>query len=239
MAEASDLVLFVGPVEVRNLRTIQFEHPTDIIMIRGGNTSDEFRAMARQGLDNIVTKKTGKSLREFRKVAISAYSKGGSFTDEVLRVPAIMDRIDAVILNDAVFGSQHEALREFFTLAASGERLMVITSTNNQASVNLPKRARESVLELIGPDVGSLRQVAPGVSMPVPSGGVWNEGEFYWYDYVKPNGVNDIEHGAHHDLAEDTWEAHLVPFFGGGSRLMQFFQKTTVIGAAIRMGKNK
>ena len=236
-----DLVLFVGPVDQRKLREVQFERPTEIVTVHApSDTSASYRTLGAQGLAQVVPALTDKSVNSYRKIAISAFSKGGSFTDEILKDPDTRDRVDAVILNDAVFGSQHSGLQPFLDRAAAGEKLMVVTNTNNRASAALPKRARESVEDLIGSEVGTrLDETAPELGMPTPSGGVWQLGDFFWYDYVKPTGENDISHAAHHDLADETWEAHLVPYFKG-VKFPVFLAAaglTAMIGAIVWLGR--
>lgn len=235
-----DLVLFVGPV-IEPSRDVEFSRPTDVVVVHAPqDTSASYRALARQGLRNIIPDVTGKSLDSYRKIAISAFSKGGSFTDEVL---AGEDLVDAVILNDAVFGDQHQNLKKFLQRAASGDKLMVITNSNNRASAAVPMRARESVEALIGDEIGEqLESAEPAGNMPIPSGGVWKLRDFFWYDYVDPDtGENDISHLAHHDLAEDTWDAHLVPYFRGTQFpvLLASAGLTFLLGAVIFFGRKK
>lgn len=237
-----DLVLFAGPVETSRLRNVQFEHPTEVVMVRGPTTAAGFRELAKVGLEELVPRLTGKTLDSYRKVAISAYSKGGSFTDELLRDPQTRSRINAVVLNDAVFGSLHEGLMSFVPLAADRGKLMIITNTNNKASENLPKRARESVEDLLGNQTTRMDNVEAKAPMPDPVGGVWKAGNLFWYDYVHPQtGQNQLTHAQHHDLADETWQAHLVPFFTGlkFNVFLVAAALTTVLAATVWLGRTK
>lgn len=226
-----DLVLFVGPVELKNLTAVKFSRPTEVHMIRTDNTSEAFRNLGRQGLEKVVLSKLRRPLSDFRRVAITAYSKGGSFTDQVLRDPLIQDRVDAVILLDALFGSEHEGLKQFFDRAADGEKLLVVTNSNNQASAGLSKRARESVVDLVGDE--DLGDEPPIGRMPIPAGGVVrNLGDFFWYDYVTAAGQSQIPHGAHHDLGDEVWEAYLSPYFSETSK----FPLLATLGIGVALG---
>lgn len=233
-----DLVLFAGPVIFKEeFSAIPWERPTEVVEVRAPqDVSSSYRELGRQGLAEIVQRFTGKSPADFDQIALTAWSKGGSLVDEVLRNSGDRSRVGAVVLNDALFGSEHTGTHAFLEEAARGEKLLVVTNTNNRASASLPKRARESVEEMIGPQIGeALIAVPPAGEMPRPSGGVWNVGDFFWYDYVQPNGQNDISHAEHHDLAPTTWEAHLVPYFAGSKlpTLLAFAGATALIGTAI------
>lgn len=233
-----DLVLFVGPVELANLAPVTFSRPTEVAMIRTDNTSAAFRDLGRQGLEKVVLSKVKRPLSDFRRVAITAYSKGGSFTDQVLRDPAMQERVDAVILLDALFGSEHAGLHDFFERAADGEKLMVVTNSNNQASANLAKRARESVVDLVGNDLEHLGDAPTLGRMPRPDGGVQNLGDFFWYDYVTVNGQSQITHAAHHDLGDEVWEAYLSPYFSESNfPLLATLGVGIAFGTAIWFGK--
>lgn len=218
VSEKPDLVLFVGPVDLRQLKKVKFDRPTEIVMVHAPfDASSSYRNLGKKGILKVIQDATGKSADEYKKIAISAFSKGGSFTEEVLRdADTRKYYVDAVILNDAVFGSDHEGFQRFLVEEAlPGSKLMVVTNSNNRASDTIATRARESVVEMVGDSGYLLNEVEPAGDMPEPSGGVWNKGKFFWYDYVKPTGVNDITHAAHHNLAANTWESHLVSFFRG------------------------
>lgn len=231
-----DLVLFAGPVILKeHFESVPWTRPTEVVMVRDGLTSADFRVLGDHEFTDIVRKYTGREPSAFRKIAISAWSKGGSFTDQLLRRPEALQRLDAVVLNDAVFGSKHEGLRAFMDQAVQGKKLLVLTNTNNVASDVISKRARESVEELVGDTASRMDKVSGGELMPEASGGVWKVGDFFWYDYVKSSGVNDISHAAHHDLAADTWSTHLVPYFEdrGNNNMLLAMLGVAAVGAAV------
>lgn len=233
-----DLVLFAGPVILKEeFDNVDWKRPTVVEAVHApADISSSYRQLGTKSLDEIVSEYVGGTAADYDKIALAAYSKGGSFVDQLLRIRGNRDRVSAVILNDAVFGSQLDGLSSFLQQAAAGEKLMVVTNSNNQASPSLPKRARESVEDMIGPQVGNaLVSVDPAPGMLIPSGGVWSLGDFYWYDYVQPNGVNDISHGAHHDLAPETWQAHLAPYLdrGGAKFLLALASVAALVGISV------
>lgn len=216
LPEKPDLVLFTGPVLLKeHFSDVDWKRRTAIVPVRADqDISTAYRALGQKGLRHIVKRFTGKDPEDFQKIAIAAWSKGGSLTDAVLRDPESRQQVSAVVLNDALFGSDHAGIAEFLGEAADGEKLLVITNTNNRASANIPKRARESVTDLLDETEVRLTEARSRGKMPEPSGGVWQAGDFFWYDYVQPNGQNDISHAEHHDLAPVTWDAHLAPHLG-------------------------
>jgi hypothetical protein len=242
----SDLVIFAGPVVVSNaFKQVPWRRPTTVVAIPGTG-SDFFHNIAMsvktqdgRVLPGLVRKYTGKDLDAWDNIALASFSAGWGLLNEVAKHPLDQDRIVGMTMHDSAFGSNLEGFPKLAQRAATaGDKVMVFTNTNNSANwaMGIKKTARETMVDIAHAvqKVAPLQLVEPAANLPVPSGGVYNAGSFYWYDYVKPgapantgndywdcnlgeSACNSQAHSAHHYLAPRIWTAYLVPALAGES----------------------
>lgn len=225
--EETDLVLFAGPVVLKaEFSDIPWEHPTVVRTVQGSG-SGWFSRLAEQlrGRDGRILPtllaRYAPGIRP-RKIALCAYSAGHGLLNKVFQVREDLARVDACVLNDATFdgfGSRgKDGYVAFGMEAARGKKLMVSTTANTSDGTHLTGRdSWKLVWKRVARATGKRpRRTGVEAPMPRPSGGAWRLGSrFYWYDYADASGRSDISHGAHHDLAPETWEAYLAPYLGG------------------------
>jgi hypothetical protein len=228
-----DVVVYAGPVILKpEFQAIQWDRETMVVPIPMAGSS-AFQALAlqlKQGgriLPALLAKYVKRSRDQIDKLALCSYSAGWGLLNEVFQIDEDRAEVDACVLSDSAFGGPLHGHAKFAADAIDNKKLMVITNTNNAANAKLGimKTARHTVTEFLDEaqeiarplfDFGSTRVRAP---LTQPSGGAWRLGRCFWLDYVVPdspdNQGNDYTHAEHHDLAAPTWEAYLVPFFGG------------------------
>lgn len=230
---AMDVVIYAGPVVLkRAFQEIEWDRPTRLVEVQGAGSSN-FQSMAyslrssERILPQLLRKYVGMDRSEIGKLALCSYSAGWGLLNEVFRIDADRDEVDAAVLSDSAFGGPLLGMEAMAADAMRGRQLMVVTNTNNAANwaAGIHKTARETVVEMMTgarelANVGrDFRGVTVREPLTQPSGGAWKIGQCYWLDYVAPGSPpgsgNDYTHGEHHDLAAPTWEAYLVPYLGG------------------------
>lgn len=228
-----DVVVYAGPVVIKSaFKAIQWERPTTIVPIVGAGSShfsalaDRLRAPDGRILPTLIERYVRPKVPgPIDRLALCSYSAGYGLLNKVFRVDADRAVVDACVLSDSAFSSKLDGMSRMAADAMSGHKLMVIANTDNQANPALGLRytsgqaVRKIIAEgqeLSGRRLGATEAREP---MPLPSGGAYRAGRFYWYDYVAPgsppNVGNDFSHGQHHDLAADEWQAYLAPYFAG------------------------
>jgi hypothetical protein len=244
-----DLVIFAGPVILKDFfKSIPWKNETHVVTVNGAgstyfsNLADQLRDGNGRILPNLLRQYAHVARTDIDHLALCSYSAGWGLLNKVFLVDADRPEIDGVVLSDSAFGTGLHGHEKFAADAMDGKRLMVIHNSNNSANaaMGILKTARSTVLEITeaacAGDGSRLSQTDVRQPMPVPSGGVWHAGKFFWLDYVKPgspdNQGNDFTHAEHHDLAAKAWEAYLVPLFAG--ELLSFPWKPVLgAGAAV------
>jgi len=224
----ADLVLFAGPVVIGpEFRDIPWEQPTVVRAIAGAGSSwfARLAEQLRDGHGRILPRLVEKYAPGVRpdKIALCAYSAGHGLLNKVFQVPADRSRISACVLNDATFdgfaSKGKDGYAAFGADAARGRKLLVSTTANTSDGTHLTgKQSFQLVWDRIQAETRKRPRPEPvRPPMPAPSGGAWRIGDAVWYDYSDRMGRSDITHGAHHDLAPETWTAYLAPYLGGVS----------------------
>jgi hypothetical protein len=222
-----DLVLYFGPVYITaEMKKLPWGNPTELRAF--GCEMSSCSSMLgvyvdEQGriLPKLVKKLTGKDISEFRSIAFSSFSAGWYSVNRIFQIDADRARVCAHLSMDSSFGSGLKGYEAFAKEASLGQKLMVLTNTNNAANpaLGILKTSRQTVKEILS----KVPELSPSIcplGVPVPSGGVWRRGGLYWFDYVKPgsasNQGNDFTHGEHaNKLAPLFWKSLLIPYLRG------------------------
>jgi hypothetical protein len=154
------------------------------------------------------------------KVAFVSFSAGHGFMNPLLA----HETPDAVVLVDSTFGGGKSGYVKAAQAAAAGGPLLVSLTSDKgttDALSNGDFAWRKFVLDpagLLGMSAGEVR--AP---MPAPSGGVFNQGNLYYYRYSHA----ELPHTSMGKVLSPVVQAYVLPYLagqlGGGGRQLAWY----------------
>jgi hypothetical protein len=170
-----------------------------------------------ESVEAVMAARSGRKTTHARKIALSAWSAGYGAVRSLLSQPSVRERIDSVILLDALHCDYAgEALERadldpfvrYARDAAANKRLMVVT----HSSIVPPGYASttETANFLIRELGGKARPARPRASDPLGLELIsrYDRGDFHVRGYA---GQDKPDHCAHLGLLRDILQVHLVP----------------------------
>jgi hypothetical protein len=192
----TDLLIWTGPVETRNLASVKWQRPTGVYTV-GGEGSDYFSGLGRSLAPGIVGKLSDKWRAQTKpareapdRIAMASFSAGHGLIETVCKEAASLSQLAAVCACDSYYvakqGDIKAGYRAACERAVAGEMLVILT-TGASGGMLPDKKPFPSSREAFAPlaDELGLSEIAwpeQAGNVPAPER-LLGRGLCFWLDY--------------------------------------------------------